>query len=120
MNESFLGIEGDDLAEESAAHHPVEEGVKEKEEEAEDEADHSAFNVGAEADRGGEVADEGLRDAVHADGQVGGGERVFGKADEGAEEEGSDLVLAHEAEIDGQQERQFEPFGIRDEPREIE
>ena len=45
VNKNLLGIKGNDLAEQRAPHHPVEELMKEEEKEAENQADEGILDI---------------------------------------------------------------------------
>ena len=67
-----------------------------------------------------EIADQRLRDPVHPNRKIGGGKRILRKPDKCAEKQRCYLASPHQSEVHSEQQRKFEPFCIRDEPRQIE
>src|SRR5258708_1128628 len=77
-------------AEEAAVDEEDQEAIEEEEAEVDEDASGEVFYVDLNADAGGDVADDGLRHAVDADGLV--GEGVLEEADGGSGEAAGDRV----------------------------
>src|ERR1019366_6396333 len=104
-HECALDFKSDLAAQQAAREHPVQELVEEVEEERQQEPDHGVLHVDAQADGGGEVPDQSLDDAEHAE-RLLDGQGVLGQADESADKQSADLAAAHQRKIDGDEQRQ--------------
>src|SRR5258708_3796051 len=105
-HEGALGFEVHLLTKQRTRENPKDELMENKEQEAENQADQRVIHVQPLAHRSGDVADDRLGDAEHAERVL--GKRILGQADDGAYQQSADGVAAHEREIYGDDEGQLE------------
>src|SRR6266852_1167620 len=94
------------LAEQGARQNPKDELMENKEEEAQDQADHRMVDVQTQPHRGRDVADYGLGNTEHAERVLRKG--ILRQADDGAHQQSADGAAAHQGEIYGNDQRQLE------------
>jgi hypothetical protein len=113
-SEEFVGPEELEagLAYEAAVDEEEEDAVEDGEAEVHDEAGGEALDVDLDSDAGGSVGNDGLGDAVDADGL--GGEGVLEEADGGSGEGSGDGRAAGDGEEDGDDEGQVEDGEARE------
>ena len=103
-------------AQEAAVDEEDQETVEQEEAEVDQDTGGEVFYVNLNADAGGDVADDGLGQAIDADGLI--GEGVLEQADGGSGKGAGDGVAARDSEEDGDDEGEIEDGEARKGPGE--
>ncbi len=113
-----LDFEGQLLAQQRPRHHPVEELVKNEEEERQQQADQGVVHVQAHAHGGGEIPHQRLHDAEHAERIL--GKRILRQPHQGAHQQSADLAAPHQREVHHHQQRHLQKAQKLEEQRNVD
>src|SRR5271157_11846 len=112
-----LNFERQLLSQQRPRHQPIEELMKEEEEERQQHPDQGVVHIQAQAHRGREIAHQGVHNAEHAERVL--GKRILRQPHQGAHRQAGDLAAPHQREVHRHQQRHLQKAQELEEQRNV-